>query len=105
MYASKGAAVRIGHGTMNWFKIRKGTNQSYILLPCLFNFCAENTMKKNKNLDETQVRNKIFVGDMTNLSYPNDKHWNDRRNIVIKAPLDESIICFKYRHLKWDSPP
>ena len=37
---------------------------------------------------------------MNNLSYPNDKHRNDRRNIVIKAPLDENSICFKYRHLK-----
>ena len=27
---------------------------------------------KNKNLDEAQVRNKIYVGDMNSLSNPND---------------------------------
>ena len=33
---------------------------------------VQRTPWKNKNLDEAQVRNKIYVGDMNNLSYPND---------------------------------
>ena len=71
VYGSEGAAVRIGHGAMNWFKIGKGRSRRFVLLSCLFNFCAEKRWK-NKNLDEAQVRNKIYVGDMNNLSYPND---------------------------------
>ena len=31
------AAVRTGHGTMNWLQIGKGVCQGRILSPCLFN--------------------------------------------------------------------
>ena len=41
LYAGQEAAVRTGHGTMNWFKIGKGVRQGYILSPCLFNLYAE----------------------------------------------------------------
>ena len=71
MYGNEGVAVTIGHGAINWFKIGKGRSQSFVLLSCLFNFCAEKRWK-NKNLDEAQVRNKIYVGDMNSLSNPND---------------------------------
>ena len=37
LYASQEATVRTGHGTTDWFQIRKGVYQEYILLPCLFN--------------------------------------------------------------------
>ena len=39
--ASQEAAVRTGHGTMNWFQIGKGVCQGCILSPCLFNLNAE----------------------------------------------------------------
>ena len=39
LYAGQEAAVKTGHGTMNWFKIRKGVH--CILSPCLFNLYAE----------------------------------------------------------------
>ena len=41
LYAGQEATVRSGHGTTDWFQIRKGVHQGYILSPCLFNFCAE----------------------------------------------------------------
>ena len=37
LYAGQEATVRIGHGTTNWFQIRKGVHQRCILSPCLFN--------------------------------------------------------------------
>ena len=37
LYAGQEATVRIGHGTTDWFQIRKGVRQGYILSPCLFN--------------------------------------------------------------------
>ena len=33
--------VRTGHGTMDWFKIGKGSHQGSILFPCLSDFYAE----------------------------------------------------------------
>ena len=37
LYSGQEATVRTGHGTMDWFKIRKGVHQGWILSPCLFN--------------------------------------------------------------------
>ena len=34
LYAGQEAIVRIGLGTTDWFKTRKGVRQGYILLPC-----------------------------------------------------------------------
>ena len=44
------AAVRTGHGTVDWFKIGKGVHQDYILSPYLFKFYAEYIMQ-NAGLD------------------------------------------------------
>jgi len=41
LYAGQEATVRTGHGTTDWFQIRKGVCQGYILSPCLFNLHAE----------------------------------------------------------------
>ena len=41
LYAGQEATVRTGHGTTDWFQIRKGVRQSCILSPCLFNLYAE----------------------------------------------------------------
>ena len=37
LYAGQEATVRTGPGMMDWFQIRKGVHQGYILSPCLFN--------------------------------------------------------------------
>ena len=39
--ASQEATVRTGHGTTDWFQIRKGVPQRCILSPYLFNLYAE----------------------------------------------------------------
>ena len=41
LYAGQEATVRTGHGTTDWFQIRKRVRQGYILSPCLFNLYAE----------------------------------------------------------------
>ena len=41
LYAGQEATVRTGHGTTDWFQIRKGVCQSCVLSPCLFNIYAE----------------------------------------------------------------
>ena len=37
LYAGQEATVRTGHGTTDWFQIRKGVHQGCIMSPCLFN--------------------------------------------------------------------
>ena len=44
LYAGQEATVIKGHGTMDWFQIRKGVCQGCILSPCLFNLYAEYIM-------------------------------------------------------------
>ena len=58
LYAGQEATVRIGHGTMDWFQIRKGVHQGYIFSPCLFNLYAEYIVR-NAGLDEAQAEIKI----------------------------------------------
>ena len=52
LHAGQEATVRTGHGTTDWFQIRKGAHQGYILSPCLFNLYAEYIMR-NAGLEET----------------------------------------------------
>ena len=52
LYAGQEATVRTGHGTTDWFQIKKGVCQGYILSPCLFNLYAEYIMR-NAGLEET----------------------------------------------------
>ena len=58
LYAGREATVRTGHGTTNWFQIRKGKCQGCILSPCLFNLYAEYIMR-NAGLDEAQAQSRL----------------------------------------------
>ena len=69
MYAGQEATVRTGHGTTDWFKIRKGACQ--VLSPCLFNLYAEYIMR-NADLDEAQAEIKIAGRNINNLRYADD---------------------------------
>ena len=66
LYTGQAATVRTGHGTTDWFQIRKGVRQGCILSPWLFNLYAEYTMR-NAGLDETQARIKIAGRNINNL--------------------------------------
>ena len=58
LYAGQEATVRTGHGTTDWFQIRKRVYQGCILSPCLFNLYAEYIMR-NAGLEEAQAGIKI----------------------------------------------
>ena len=45
LHAGQEATVRTGHGTADWFQIRKGVCQGCILLSCLFDLYAEYIMR------------------------------------------------------------
>ena len=72
--------VRTGHETTDWFQIRKGVSQDYILSPCLFNLYAEYIMR-NAGLDEAQPGIKIAGRNINNLRYAD--------NITLKAESEE----------------
>ena len=68
VYAGQEATIRTGHGTTDWFQIRKGVCQGCILSPCLFNLNAEYVMR-NARLDEAQAGIKIVRRNINNLRY------------------------------------
>ena len=68
---SQEATVRSGHGTTDWFQIRKGVRQGCILSPCLFNLYTEYIMR-NAGLDEAQAGIKIAERNINNLRYAVD---------------------------------
>ena len=64
LYAGQEATVRTGCRTTDWFQIRKGVCQGYVLSPCLFNLYAEYLMQnagwKKHNL-ESRLLGEISV--------------------------------------------
>ena len=71
LYAVQEATVKTGHGTTDWFQIRKGVCQGCILSLCLFNLCSEYIMR-NTGLDEAQTGIKIARRNINNLGYADD---------------------------------
>ena len=71
LYAGQEATVRTGHGTTDWFQIRKGVHQGCTLSPCLFNLYEEYIMR-NSGLEETQAGIKIAGRNINNLRYADD---------------------------------
>ena len=71
LYAGQEATVRTGHGTTDWFQIRKGVHQGCVLSPFLFNLYAEYIMQ-NAKLDEAQAGIKIAGRNINNLGYADD---------------------------------
>ena len=66
--AGQEATVRTGHGTINWFQIRKGV---MCIVTLLFNLYAEYIMR-NAGLEKAQAGIKIAGRNITNLSYTDD---------------------------------
>ena len=71
LYAGQEATVRTGHGTTDWFQIRKGVCQGCILSPCLFNLYAEYIMR-DAGLEVVQAGIKIAGRNINNLRYAVD---------------------------------
>ena len=71
LYACQEATVRTGHGTTDWFQIRKGVHQDYLLSLCLFKLYAEYIVQ-NAGLDEAQAGIKIAGRNINNLRHADD---------------------------------
>ena len=88
LYAGQEATMRTGHGTRNWFQIRKGVCQSCILSPCLFTLYAEYIMQMPgwmKHKLESRLPGEISITSDMQITLPYGRKW--RRT---KEPLDES---------------
>ena len=86
LYAGEKATLRTGHGTTNWFQIRKGVHQGCILSPCLFNLYAEYIMR-NAGLDEAQAGIKIAGRNSNNLRCADDTTLTAENEEELKSLL------------------
>ena len=96
LYAGQEAIVRTGHGTTDWFQIRKGVCQGCILSPCLFNFYAEYIMRK-AGLEETQAGIKIAGRNINNLRYADDitfmaESEEELKSLLMKVKVESEKI-------------
>ena len=71
LYVGQEATIRTLYGTTDWFKIKKGVWEVYLLSSCLFNLYAEYIMR-NARLDELQAGIKIGRRNIKNLRYVDD---------------------------------
>ena len=115
LYAGQEAAVRTGHGTMDWFHIGKGVCQSCILSPCLFNLCVEHIMQ-NARPDEVQAGIKIAGRNINNFRYADDttlvagnkeeltsllmKVKEESENVGLKLSVEKMKIMVS-NHVRW----
>ena len=102
LYAGQEGAVRTGHGTKDWFQIRKGVHQGCILSPCLFNLSAEFIMR-NAGLDEAQAGIKIARSNINNLRYADDttlmvERKEELKSLLMLSERGEWKIWLKTQH-------
>ena len=98
LYAGQEAPVRTGHGTTDWFQIRTGVRQGYILSPCLINLCAEYIMR-NAGLEETQAGIKIARSYVNNLRYADDttlmSESQELKSLLMKVKEESEKVGLK----------
>ena len=99
LYAGQEAAVRTGHGTMDWFQIGKGVHQGCIFSPCLFNLYAEYTVR-NTGLDEAQAGIKIAGRNINNLRYADDttlmaESEEELKSLLLKVKEESEKVGLK----------
>ena len=102
LYAGQEATVRTGHGTIDWFQIRKGVHQGCILSPCLFNFYAEYIMR-NARLEEAQAGIKTGGRNINNLRYANEttlmaESEEELKSLLMKVKEESGKSWLKAQH-------
>ena len=99
LYAGKGATVRTGRGTTDWFQIGKGVCQGCILSPGLFNLYAEYIMR-NTRLEEAQAGIKIARRNIKNLRYADDttlmaESAEELKSLLVKVKEESGKVDLK----------
>ena len=83
-YAGQEATVRTGHGTTDWFQIRKGVCQGCVLSSYLFNLYAEYIMR-NAGLEKAEAGIKIAGRNINNLRSADDTTLIAEREEELKS--------------------
>jgi len=96
LYAGQEVTVGTGHGTTDWFQIRKGVCQGCILSPCLLNLYAEYIMR-NAGLEEAQAGIKIAGRNINNLRYADDttlmaESEEELKNLLMKVKEESEKV-------------
>ena len=99
LYAGQEATVRTGHGTTDWFQIRKGVHRGWILSPCLFNLYAGYIMG-NVELEEAQAGIKIARRNINNLTYADDttlmaESEEEKNSLLVKVKEKSKKVGLK----------
>ena len=104
LYAGQEATVSTGHGTTNWFQIRKGARQGCTLSPCLFNFYAEYLMR-NSGREEAQAGIKIARRNINNLRYADNttlmaESEKELKSLLMKVKEESEKVDLKLNFQK-----
>ena len=99
LFAGQEVIVRTGHGTTDWFQIRKAVHQGCLLLPCLFILYAK-YITRNTGLDEAQAGIKIAGRNINNLRYADDttlmaESEEELKSLLIKVKEDGEKVGLK----------
>src|SRR5574340_427931 len=99
LYAGQEATVGTGHGTADWYQIRKGVRQGCILSPCLFNLHAEYIMR-NSGLEEAQAGIKIVKRNINNLRYADNttltaESEEELKSLLMKVKVESEKLDLK----------
>ena len=94
LYAGQEATVRTGHGTTDWFQMKKGVCQGCILSPGLFNLYAQYILR-NAGLDEAQAGIKIARRNSNNLRYADDT------TLMAESKEELKSLLMKVKEKSW----
>ena len=99
LYAGQEATIRTGHGTTDWFQIRKGVHQG-----CLFKLYAEYIMR-NAGLEEAEAGIKIARRNINNVRYADNttlmaESEEELKSLLMKVKEESEKVSLKLKFRK-----
>ena len=102
--AGQETTVRTGHGTTDWFQIRKGVHQGCIVSPCLFNLYAETSCKIPswmKHMLESRFPGEISITSDMQRTHPEGRKWRGTKEPLDEGEREEWKSWLKTQHSKY----
>ena len=97
LYAGQEVTVRTGPETTDWFQIRKGVRQGYILSSCLFNLYAEHIMQmlgRMKHKLESRLLGEISITSNMQMTPPLWQKSKEKLKSLLMKVKEESEKVF-----------
>ena len=92
------ATVRTGHGTTDWFQIRKGVHQGCILSPCLFNLYANTSweiLDCMKHTLESRLPGEIAITSDMQMTLPLWRKNEEELKSLLKVKEESEKVGLK----------